>query len=204
MIHEIDKSSANFISIPELSLSVASHLSLGDISAVACYQFTPTLIEFRYISQFAKERNLLFTAERGEWLADFVNYSIPQPLITPPKHVLVEYISRPEELVYYNGYWIAYGGNRILCFLPPSGWIIPNAAGLLYEQDTGTPFETTPNLEEAEASEYAYFWRAEINAGLRAVNRECERVLTNTFEISMVQEPDFQHDNIGYRNTYRL
>lgn len=54
-------------------------------------------------------------------------------------------------------------------------------------------------MEDATQSNYSYFWRGENGDGLLAVNRECERVGSNSFEVSIVQTPDFSHDNIGVR-----
>ncbi|MBI4065495.1 hypothetical protein HY409_03975 [Candidatus Gottesmanbacteria bacterium] len=193
------------ISIPELSLDVSIAVSAGDVRAVDCLPHAPTLRELRLVVPHLKEKSGLVKAERGEWTADFINYDIVQPEDLLPGYVLAECISRPETLRQERNRWVAEGGERAMVILPPSGWVVPDERGRLYDEKTALPLHTTQNPLDPRAKDslYAYFWRSKPGTGVRAVNRECERVAISAFEVSATQSPDFSHWNIGVRKIHR-
>lgn len=188
-----------YIFVPEVSLYVSPHVSEGDVSALDSYKKAPTLAQLRKISAFVRANKLPFTSERGEWTADFVNFDIESGEEIPEGHVHALYIAKPALVKREKGQWVALGGKETRVILPPNGWIIPDTQGNLYHEETGVPFRTTNTMEDASSSDYAYFWRGEKGDGLLAVNRECERVGSNSFEVSIMQTPDFSHENIGVR-----
>ena len=194
------------IVIPELSLRVSASVSEGNCSSMRTYPHSPTLMQLRFICRYVKKHNIPFYSERGEWTADFVdmnNSFVPQVHLDKG-YIYALYISNPNGVHYIKGSWIADGGVKTLVVLPPNGWVISNEQGKLYDEKTGLPLRTTNIMTEAIASNYSYFWRGEQGQGLLAVNRECERIASDAFEVSIIQSPDFMHENIGSRNVIRI
>ena len=189
------------IIVPELALRISAHVSTGNVSPLKAYLQSPTLAQLRFVCRFVKEHMIPFYSERGEWTADFVNMDVSwkSQEQLPEGYLHVLYVSKPQSIQRIGDSWVAYGGQQQFVTLPPNGWVIPDKHGKLYDESTGLPLQTTPLLEQAEASNYAYFWRGEYGQGLLAVNRECERIQSDAFEISIVQSPDFTHENIGFR-----
>lgn len=186
--------------VPELNFLVSRTVSLGNISSLSCFSKTPTLAELRRICAYAHGRQFS-AAERGEWTADFVDYNIQQPDNLPLGYILAKYISRPTKVYLQDDKWITEGGTEKPVLLPPMGWVIPNAEGKFYDEETGLPYATIFDMENpgSPASADAFFWRIEPGGGLRAVNRECERITGLHFEVSTTQDPNFSHHNIGFR-----
>lgn len=172
----------------------------GEVSAESVYKNTLSLKELRTFSEELAKAGVPSFNERGEWTADFVDFG-PNDICRELSNGYIEvlYISKPTNITPIDGRWVCEGGFRKTIVLPPPGWVVPDSGGNLYHDLTGTPLATTQNMEEAGASNYACFWRAELGTGLIAVNRECERMAGPTIEISIVQDPAFKHDDIGHR-----
>ncbi len=196
-------SGQELIAINELNLRVAKSVSQGDVASVDCYRIAPTLQELRRIGKLAKAKGLVFNSERGEWTSDFVDFT--HHVKQAEGYILCEYISKPERIEKVGNQWLAHGGERFQISLPPSGWVMPNEDGRLYDDRTGTPLRTIMGDESvmglALESNGSFFWRTDLEDRDRfiVVNRECERWDGDIFEIGIVQVPDFSHDNIGVR-----
>lgn len=189
-----------YIWVPSIGRFVCLNIPEGDIPAVRAYHDSLTLAELHLLVAFLDQNHLDIINERGEWTADFVDYGEERG----HEHELLvaTFVSRPTTVVKDDGRWSYTGGTTTEVELPPSGWVVRGPMGQLYHPLTGTPYRTTPEPDSsAEASNYAYFWRSEPGSGLRAVSRECERMSQRAFDFAAVYEPDFTHDNCGFRPT---
>lgn len=205
MAFERLRESKNHLFLEEYKAFISYKLSGGDIAAADCYKQAPTLIELRTFFERCKERGIAMIPERGEWTSDFADLSYePEDIggsVLPEGYIHALYISRPEQVTKEGAKWKALGGKRIPVVLPPNGWVLPDDQGKMYDKTTGLPYRTVEEIEQATGT---YYWRGDKEYGLVAVDRVCERTRGDDFDMSLVQEPDFGHFNIGYRQIWRF
>lgn len=195
------------ISQGEDAFSADTSISSRGITAYESIGKTPSLKELRLAGENLLNTYGVSNAECSEWIGDVIDYG-KEPITSSDKHIMVMYTAKAKTLTYTNGEWVVEGGIRHRIYLPPSGWIIPSDEGLMFEQNTGMPLQTTNKLSVAnyyaKEAHFSYFWRGDPGDGLTVLNRECERFIGPHFDLNATLSPSSSHPDIGLRQITRI